>query len=278
MARETDSAGGGVGLPPSGAGDRPAPRREDISASAIRANASGFGYLSYFLQGRYHDLSNDGRNISESNDSVVMASVPPGDSFNSSHYATTPGEPRGRSDAELLAATIELRGEMRESVTCEYTWRNPDGDEMFSGSTSLGNPGADGYEYWEYAYFYSWVGRDFSQGGTPEIQDTGDHQIEFDTNYGTYTRTFDVTGPSITSCSLPNTVTSGRRAQVSARVANGGSGSYNGEVRWVRDSDRRDVLASGEFNVGPTGTDTVNAFIDAGDVAPSEDVVAYCLV
>jgi len=278
MGRETKITGGGVGIPPSPESQRPTPTREDISASAIRASASGFGYLSYLLQGRYHDLDGSGQNISESNDTVVMASVPPGDSYNSDHYAKEPGEPRSRSDAELLAATMELRGEMRDAVSCKYSWYNPDGGEMFSGSTSLSDPSSEGYSYWEYVYFYTWVGRDFSQADNAEILDTGQYKVEFDTNYGTYTRTFDVVGPSVTTCSVPDTVPIGGSAEVSATVSNDGSGSYNGEVRWVRNDDRREVLATDSFNVGPNGFDTVEGTINAEDVTPDEDIAAYCLL
>lgn len=272
MTRKVDTHGGGVAIPGSGRASGSPP--ED----AIRAKEAGFGYLSFLLQGRYHDLSDDGRNISKSNDEIPMADVPPGDSFDSTHYATDPGEPRSLSDAELLAATMELRGEMEGAVECDFRWSGPGGRTVWEGSSGLPEPGVRGHEYWVYAYFYTWVGRDFSQADFAEVTETGTYTVEFDTNYGTYTREFDVVGPSVTTCSVPNTVPRNESAEVSATVSNDGSGSYSGEVRWVRNDDRRDVLATDNFNVGPNGFDTVEGFIDAEDVSPDEDIAAYCLL
>lgn len=277
MGRQVNINGGGVGVPPSGSANRGG-SEQDISASSVLARASGYGSLTKFEQGRYHDLSDDGQSISPETDRVVMASVPPGNSFNRDHYATDPGEPRSQSDGELMAATIQIDGELRDSVTCEYSWYNPDGNMMFSGNASLDDPDRRDFPYWQNAYFYSWVGRDFSQSANPEVLSTGQHEVEFDTNYGTYTRTFDVVGPEITSCSVPDSVVDGEPVEVSARVSNGGSGSYSGEVRWAYDFKRRVVFASDEFNIGPYGTETVSGIIDTDDIKPSRTIAVYCIV
>lgn len=277
MTREDDSHAYIAAIPSSGA-TQTQPTASAPTNTPIRARASGFGNLSYFLQGRYHDLSGDGRNISESNDEIPMAEVPPGDSFNSTHYATNPGESRSNSDAELLAATMELRGEMRDAVECDFNWTGPGGRTVWEGSARLEDPSNRGGQYWGDVFFATWVGRDFSQSDGAEVVETGTHTVEFDTNYGTYSRDFDVVGPSVTSCSVPSEVPRNESADVSATVSNDGSGSYNGEVRWVRDGDRRDVLATDTFNVGPNGVDTVSGTISARDVLPDEDIAAYCLL
>jgi len=277
MTREDGTHGYIAAVPPSG-DTSTTPTASGPVTGGVRARAAGFGYLSYFLQGRYHDLSDDGENISESNDEIPVAEVPPGDSFDSNHYATTPGEARSLSDAELLAATMELRGEMEDAVECDFRWTGPGGRTVWEGSAVVTDPANEGYEYWENVYFYTWVGRDFSQGDFAEVVETGTYTVELDTNYGTYDRDFYIVGPTVTTCSVPDTVPGNESAEVSATVSNVGSGSYNGEVRWVRNDDRRDVLATDTFNVGPNGFDTVDGLIDADDIRPDEDIAAYCLL
>jgi len=271
MTREIDTPAGGAATPP-----QEPTRLSGPSEGAIRARASGYGYLSYFLQGRYENLSDDGRNISIGETRVPMASVPPGDSYNSLHYAKSPGEIAAES--ELLAATIRIKGRLEDAVPCDMTWTAPGGRTMWSGNATVGDPQDSGRQYWGYVDFWSWIGRDFSQGGNAEIINTGTHTIEFDTNYGTFSRDFEVVGPSVTTCSTPDAVERGKSAEVSVTVSNVGGQSYSGEVRWARDSDRRDILTRDSFTVGPNGVDTVTSYIPSDKIEPDEDVVAYCLL
>lgn len=272
MGRELDVHSGGVAV------GVERDTRED--ANNITARASGYANLRDMQQGRYHDLASDGGSISPETDTMDLASVPPGSSFNPDHYADVPAE--SRAESELPTAVMTLEGRMENAVKCDFEWTDPSGRTMWTGVTEIDDPGDHGYDYWEYLSFYTWVGRDFSQTAATEIVTTGTHTATFDTDYGTWSADFNITGPRISGCSIPDETPADGTAEVQASVTNAAGSNRAGDVVWVRDGDRRDELARSSFTVGAFGTQTVTAEIDAsaigGASGDTETIAVYCLL
>lgn len=235
---------------------------------AVTARASGYANLEFLDTGDYFDLMESGAffDTGTQTDTFVQASVPPGNSYNGDHYATDdgPGASPSEASSELMAATMRLEGEMWEAVTCDYTWFKPDGTVAFSGSASVDDPSTEecggqleSYpcEFWNYVYFYTFIGRDFSHGANQEVDQLGTYTIEFDTNYGTYTASVEVIGPSLTTCSTPNTIQDGGSAEFGATIVKpfDDNNSYNGDVvvaREMTDSyTTRDVIHREPFSI-----------------------------
>ena len=258
MSREQEVNFGGGGV-----ADEERDTRDNTTASGVTAQASGYANLEYLKTGDYFDLDSDGADISPTTDTFVASSVPPGNSYNADHYATDdgPGASVSEASSELIAATIRLEGEMRDAVTCDFTWLKPDGSVAWSGSASIDDPSTEQCDsgpcdWWTYVYFYSFIGRDFSHGANQEVSQRGTYIVEFDTNYGTYTETVEVIGPQLTSCSTPNSIQDGGSAEFGAIIEKpiDDDDSYNGDVVVAREMSSnyttRDVIHREPFSIG----------------------------
>jgi len=212
-------------------------RSDGVDASGIRAQASGYADADYLKTGNYFDLNSTGDDISPTQSEFVVASVPPGNSFNEDHYATDDGAGATVSEAssELIAAVLWLEGEMRSSVTCDMNQYDPSGFNFWSGSASIDDPSTEQCDngpcdWWNYVYFYQFTGRDFSHGGNREVDELGTYTFEFDTNYGTYSKDVEVVGPILTTCDTPSTIQKCEAAEFGATISKNDNSGYNGEV------------------------------------------------
>lgn len=257
MTRDQATPVGGGGVAVEGSRDDETP-----AASSITASASGFGNLDWIRTGDYFDLDDDGFGISPTTDTITYSDRPPGNSFNPAHYATDdgPGASVSEASSELVAAVIRLEGEMREGVDCDFTWFRPDTGVAWNGSASIPDPSTEDCdsgpcEWWNYVYFYTFLGRDFSHGAQREITEPGVYTIEFDTNYGTYTETVDMVGPTATSCSIPNQIQQDGSGEFGVTIEKwfNDDGSYNGDVvvaRKMTDNyTTRDVIHREPFSI-----------------------------
>ena len=273
MGREYERNARGRGFPGSGASD-------DITASASIDDQLGQGYAekSVGQTGYYHDLLSDGGGIDPTNDEVVMASVPPGDSYEPSHYATEAGESVSESESELAAAVIEMEGEMRSEVVCGVEWITPDGRRIWVSTVSIDPPQDSGDEFWESVYFYSWTGRDFSQADETEIINTGTYTCEFSTNYGTFREDIEVVGPETTAIAGEVVEQSGEQ-YVEVDITNSDGRNYAGQVHATWPSSRRSPIGSAEFALGAYESDTVLVPMnDWGEREPIEEgLVDVCV-
>jgi hypothetical protein len=285
MTREREDNFGGGAL-----GNRDATSDQ---VEGIRAQASGYGNLTYLKTGRYLDLTDDGSDITNPQSTIEYTNVPPGNSYNPDHYATDdgPGASRSEATSEVVAAAIRLDGEMREAVTVDFQWTRPDGDVAWSGSASIDDPstadcGGNPCEWWGYVYFYTFLGRDFSQDGQPEITTPGNYTVEFDTNYGTYTADVEMVGATANTCSLPNEVPAGGSESGVVNVVNSTGGSVSGDVVVAEDmtsskTDRESlVISRTPFSMTGTQLDkNVSVTIPASGIGDAgttvDDIVAY---
>jgi hypothetical protein len=211
MTRQSPSVGGGA----------VATRRE--RSDVVTASAPGYADVGRFAVGRYENLTNGGKNVQPQQDTVDMTTVPPGNSFNSDHYAKEWDESKSNASSELLGASVTMLGEMRSGFTTEFSWTNPAGDVIWSGSASIDDPstedcGGDPCEWWENAWFYTWIGRGFGEGGSAEIVQPGDYTVSFFNPYIDVDKSVTVTGAYVDSCSTPAQVPAGGTAEIEATV------------------------------------------------------------
>lgn len=255
-----------------------------VNATSITARANGYGNLDYLRTGRYHDLASDGRDISPTTDTIVWTDVPPGNSYEPAHYAEDPGETVSQSSSELVAAVIQLEGQMRDSVEADFTWTRPDGEVAWEGGASIRDPSEDGYEWWETVYFYTWIGRGFEQGAEPEITEPGTYTVEFDTNYGTYSEDVELIGLEVTSCQLPSGVPYGGSDTGTVSVRNSSGRSFSGDVVVAEPmtsskTNRSDLEITRQgFSIDPNTSKDVTVEISSdpiGDLGDSKPVEVY---
>ena len=238
---------------------RPIEDVEQTNDDVVRAQAAGFADLDFIITGDYFDLHEDEIwDISPTTDTFVKASVPPGNSYNNDHYAsdTGPGSSVENATSELMAAVCQLEGDIEGAVDVKFTWYKPDGSVAWSNGSreELFDAPDEGYFYPD-VDFWTFIGRDFSHGGTTEVDQLGTYTVEFDTNYGTYSETVEVIGPHLTTCDTPNTIQDGGSAEFGATIEKpiDDDNSYNGDVVVARemtaDYTTRDVIHREPFSI-----------------------------
>lgn len=270
MSREIEANFGGAAIP----SESPSGLRASVS---IDDQLGEGGVDSGEIQtGYYSDLASDGHSISPTTQEVVLSSVPPGNSHEDTHYATDPGEPESEAESELAAAVLVLEGEMRSEIPVEFEWTGPDGDLLWTGDASLDDPSTEGHDYWTTAYFYTFVGRDFSQSAETEIVDVGTHTVTFRTNFGTWEADIEVVGPVTSKIGgVAVEESPGGDHIVDVTITNASGDRYAGEVNVTPDSDRRDVIGSAEFNIGPSDTDTVGVPVSGLENGTTADLCTW---
>lgn len=263
-------------------------------AFSVEANApSDYGNLTYLKTGDYFDLYDDGEaaNIQNPTTRFTYTDRPPGNSFNPNHYATDDGigASYGEATSEIVAAALRLDGQMQQAIDWTVRWVRPDGITAFEKSGTIDKYTGCGYEYCWYTYVYLWsfIGRGFEQGGTPEITIPGTYTVEYETTYGNFSKDVDMVGASVTNCSIPSGVIDGGQATASATVSNSNFNSqYSGSVvAAIPMTDNRTdrtalVLGTAPFTAAPGASTVVDVPIDAGEiggVGTNTDVEMYAV-
>jgi hypothetical protein len=241
----------------------------DVETEEIQLQApEDYGSLAWSKTGRYHDAYY--WNISPTTDRFVKAAVPPGNSFNPDHYATDDGleADYDESSSEVVDAMIRLEGQMQQRIDADITWLKPDGSVAFELTVQSDPPPDCGQEYcwWAYYYIHSFIGRDFSHGANTEIDQLGTYTVEFDTNYGTYTDTIELIGPSATSCQVPNEIQTGESGEFGVTIEKqfDDDNSYTGDVVVAREMTDtytdRDVIHREPFSISQVASTKAVSF------------------
>jgi len=258
MSREQEYNAGGrggqtVGPPDSGSVDE---TTGDLNG--VQAQAAGYGNVDWIRTGSYYDLNDRGDGFSATTDTFIATDVPPGSSYNSDHYATDdgPGASRSEASSELIAAVIRLEGQMQQGPECDFTWYKPDTSIAYEGSATIDDPTDCGYDtcYYLSAFFYTFIGRDFSHDGMQEVGQRGTYTVEFATSYGTYDETVEVIGPQLTSCDTPTTIQAETSAEFGATIGKpiSDNNSYNGDIVVAEDmryTNNRNVIHREPFSI-----------------------------
>lgn len=280
MTRNTVPVGGGA------VGER----REQ--SGVVTASAPGYADVGRLAVGRYEDLTNDGKNVQPQQDTVDMTTVPPGNSFNTNHYATAWNEPESNASSELLGASVTMLGEMQTGFTTEFQWENPAGEVVWSGSASIDDPSSEncgGYacEWWGNAWFYTWIGRGFGQGGTAEVVQPGNYTVSFTNPYIDVEKSVTVTGAYVDSCSTPTQVPAGGTAEIEATVRSPPT-SYDtsGKVVAIQsmtdDLTERRKLGEASYSIGGANSPQDDVVVEVpsdaiGSVGDAKSILLYTL-
>lgn len=258
MSREREfNAGGGGGR--GGGGPGVDTSGVDVAdADGIQSNKpADYGTEDWLRIGYYGDAYE--WNVSPTAEEIIKSDVPPGNSYNDDHYATEDGLGAAYNDSssELIAAVVRIEGQMQQPIEGDIRWYNPDTSIAWETSFTSDPPPSCNYPvcWWEYYHLYSFIGRDFSHQGTPEVDGEGVYAVQFDTNYGNFTDTVEVVGPSATSCQIPDQIQQGGSGEFGVTITKPSDdyNSYNGDVvvaRKMTDNyTTRDVIYREPFSI-----------------------------